>query len=101
MVHPDLPDVLFSRLIVDRYEMRLDLTKCSIDIVRLQEVAKRCVVSGGMLTGDLVAEARRILDETEGEFLSEWEQVESETNGERGGAAEYVRTLRQVADTAR
>ena len=32
--------------------LRLDLTKCSIDIVRLQELAKRCVASGGMLTGD-------------------------------------------------
>jgi len=41
MVHRDLPEVLFSRLIVDRYELRLDLTKCSIDIVRLQELAKR------------------------------------------------------------
>ena len=101
MVHRDLPEVLFSRLIVDRYELRLDLTKCSIDIVRLQELAKRCVASGGMLTGDLVAEASRILDETEGEFLSEWEQVESETNGGRGAAAEYVRTLREIAETAR
>ena len=101
MVHRDLPDVLFSRLIVDRYELRLDLTKCSIDIVRLQELAKRSVASGGMLTGDLVAEASRILDETEGELLSEWEQVESETNGGRGAAAEYVRTLREIAETAR
>ena len=101
MVHRDLPEVLFSRLIVDRYELRLDLTKCTIDIVRLQELAKRCVASGGMLTGDLVAEASRILDETEGEFLPEWEQVESETNGGRGAAAEYVRTLREIAETAR
>ena len=101
MVHRDLPDVLFLRLIVDRYELRLDLTKCSIDLVRLQELAKRCVTSAGMLTGDLVAEASRILDETEGEFLSEWEQVESETNGGRGASAEYVRTLREIAETAR
>ena len=101
MVHRDLPDVLFSRLIVDRYELRLDLTRCSIDIVRLQELAKRCVASGGMLTRDLVAEAGRILDETEGEFLSEWEQVETDTNGGRGAAAEYVRTLREIAETAR
>src|SRR5260370_11252157 len=101
MVHRDVPEVLFSRLIVDRYELRLDLTKCSIDIVRLQELAKRCVASGGMLTGDLVAEASRILDETEGEFLSEWDQVASETNAGPGAAAEYVRTLREIAETAR
>ena len=54
-----------------------------------------------MLTGDLAAEASRILDETEGEFLPEWEEIEKETNGGRGAAAEYVRTLREIAETAR
>ena len=54
-----------------------------------------------MLTSDLVAEASRILDETEGEFLPDWEEIEKETNGGRGAAAEYVRTLREVAETAR
>jgi DNA-binding SARP family transcriptional activator len=53
------------------------------------------------MTSDLAAEAGRILDETEGEFLPDWEEIESETNGGRGAAAEYIRTLRQVADTAR
>ena len=52
-------------------------------------------------SSDLAAEANRVLDETEGEFLPGWEEIETETNGGRGGAAEYVRTLRQVADTAR
>jgi DNA-binding SARP family transcriptional activator len=77
------------------------LAKCSIDIVRLQEIAKHCGAKQGMLSSDLAAEANRVLDETEGEFLPGWEEIESETNGGRGGAAEYVRTLRQVADTAR
>jgi len=54
-----------------------------------------------MLTGDLAAEASRILEETEGEFLPGWEQIESDTNGGRGAAAEYVRVLRQAAETAR
>ncbi len=78
---------------MDRYELRLDLIKCSIDTVRLQELAKRCVASSRMQTGDLVAEAGRILDQTEGEFLYEWEQVESQTNYDRGAATEYVRTF--------
>jgi DNA-binding SARP family transcriptional activator len=101
MFNRDLPTALTSRLITDRTQLRLDLAKCSIDIVRLQEIAKHCGAKQGMLSSDLAAEANRVLDETEGEFLPGWEEIETETNGGRGGAAEYVRTLRQVADTAR
>jgi len=53
------------------------------------------------MTSDLVAEAGRTLDATEGEFLPDWEEIENETNGGRGGAAGYVSTLRKVAATAR
>jgi hypothetical protein len=35
-----LPTVLSSRLIADRTELPLDLSRCSIDIVHLQELAK-------------------------------------------------------------
>ena len=97
----DLPDVLASRLTVDRQAMRLDLSNCSIDVVRLQEVARQCADQKGMLSSDLVAEARRMLDETEGEFLPGWEEIEAEANGGQGAAREYVRALREVAETAR
>ena len=83
------------------HELRLDLSRCSIDIVHLQELAKQCTAKYGMLSGDLAAEAGRILEETEGEFLPDWEEIEKETNGGRGAAAEYVRALRQLAETAR
>jgi DNA-binding SARP family transcriptional activator len=101
MFNRDLPEALSSRVVADRQELRLDLSKCSIDIVRLQELAKQCAAKYGMLTGDLAAEASRILEETQGEFLPGWEQIESDTNGGRGAAAEYVRVLRQAAETAR
>jgi DNA-binding SARP family transcriptional activator len=101
MFNRDLPKALTSRLITDRTQLRLDLSKCSIDVVRLQEIAKHCGAKQGMLSSDLAAEANRVLDETEGEFLPGWEEIENETNGGRGAATEYVCTLRQVADTAR
>jgi len=101
MFNRDLPQALTSRLITDRTQLRLDLSKCSIDIVRLQAIAKQCGPKHGMLTSDLVAEATRVLDETEGEFLPDWEEIEKETNGGRGAAAEYVRALRELAETAR
>jgi hypothetical protein len=101
MLKRDLPTALSSRLVVDRNEIGFDLSNCSIDIVRLQEVARLCGDKHGLLTGDLVAEAHRMLDETEGEFLPGWDEIERETNGGRGAAHEYVRSLRELAETAR
>jgi hypothetical protein len=100
-INEDLPPILASRVIVDRLHLRLDLSNSTIDIIRLQDVAELCVDQKGMLTPDLVAEARRMLDETEGELLSEWTDIEAETNGGRGAAQDYVRLLRKVAETAR
>jgi len=101
MLKRDLPTALSSRLVVNRNEIGIDLSNCSIDMVRLQEVARLCTEKHGMLTGDLITEARRMLDETEGEFLPGWDQIEAETNGGRGAAHEYVRSLRELAETAR
>ena len=100
-INEDLPPLLSSRVIADRLHLRLDMSNTSIDVVRLQEVARLCVDQKGMLTPDLVAEARRMLGETEGELLAGWEDIEADTNGGRGGAKEYVRSLREVAETAR
>jgi len=101
MYKRDLPALLSSRIIADRQQFHLDLNDCSIDIVRLQEVARLCVDQKGMLTPELVSEARRMLDESEGEVLAGWEDIEAETNGGRGGAKEYIQALRQLAETAR
>lgn len=100
-INEDLPAVLSSRVLVDRLHLHLDLRNSSIDVVRLQEVANLCVEQKGMMSPDLVAEARRMLEETEGELLSGWTDIEAETNGGRGGANEYVRVLREVAETSR
>lgn len=101
MYKRELPAALSSRIIADRQQLHFDLSNCSIDIVRLQQVTKLCSDANGMLTSDLVAEARRMLEESEGEFLQGWQDIESETNGGRGDAHEYVHALREVAQTAR
>ena len=100
-INEDLPAVLSSRVLVDRLHLHLDLSNSSTDVVRLQEVAKLCVDQKAMMSPDLAAEARRMLDETEGELLPGWEDVEADTNGGRGGAKEHIRALREVAGTAR
>jgi len=101
MVHRDLPEELFSRLKVTRKHDRLKMSKVSIDIVRLKEVARACSMTDGILPRDLMNEAATILEETEGEFLPGWEQIEHEANGGRGASAEHVRSLRELAETAR
>src|SRR5690349_12042391 len=68
---------------------------------RPTEVARQCVDQKGMLTPDLLAEARRMLEETEGELFHGWEDIESETNGGRGEAKDYIRALREAAETSR
>jgi len=77
------------------------MSKVSVDIVRLKEVAKACSTRDGILPHDLMNEAATILEETDGEFLSGWEQIEYEANGGRGASAEHVRSLRELAETAR
>jgi hypothetical protein len=97
----DLPAALMAGLKSNRQALRLDLSTWSVDLLRLQAVAKACTVANGMLSADLIAEAMQMLEETVGEFLPDWEQIEEETTGSRGAAGELVRSLREVAETAR
>ncbi len=102
MLNGWLPPPLAARVVVDYDEsVRLDLTQCSIDLLRLEEMAAECVAKEGMLSRDLVDDATALLDESAGEFLPGWEQLEKEVNGARGAAGDLVRQLRQRAETAR
>ena len=102
MLNGTLPAPLAARMVVDHDEsVRLDLTQCSIDLLRLEKMAAECVAKEGMLSPDLVDDAAALLDESAGEFLPGWEQLENAVNGARGAAGELVRQLRQRAETAR
>ena len=102
MLNGWLPEPLAARVVVDHDEsVRLDLTHCSIDLFRLEEMAAECVAREGLLSADLVDDATAILDKSAGEFLPGWEQLEKEVNGARGAAGDLVRQLRQRAETAR
>lgn len=71
MLYRDLPEALAARLVATRQDLGLDLERTSS------------------------------LTETEGEFLAGWEQIEQEANGGRGAAPEYVRALREAAESAK
>ncbi|HVS49754.1 MAG TPA: bacterial transcriptional activator domain-containing protein [Candidatus Dormibacteraeota bacterium] len=102
MLNGWLPAPLAARMVVDQDEsVRLDLTHCSIDLFRLEEMAAECVAKEGILSPNLVDDATLLLDGSAGEFLPGWEQLEKEVNGARGAAGDLVRQLRQRAETAR
>jgi hypothetical protein len=102
MLNGTLPAPLAARMVVDQDEsVRLDLTQCSIDLIRLEEMAAECVAKEGILSPNLVDDATVLLDGSAGEFLPGWEQLEKEVNGARGAAGDLVRQLRQRAETAR
>ncbi|MGH7760780.1 MAG: AfsR/SARP family transcriptional regulator, partial [Candidatus Dormibacteraceae bacterium] len=97
-----LPKPLAERMVVDHDEsVKLDLSRCSIDLLRLEAIAAECTAKDGILSPDLAAEAAALLDTTAGEFLPGWEQLENEVNGGRGSAGELVAQLRQRAESAR
>jgi len=102
MLNGWLPAPLAARMVVDQDEsVRLDLTQCSIDLLRLEEMAAECVAKEGILSPNLVDDATVLLDGSMGEFLPGWEQLEKEVNGARGAAGDLVRQLRQRAETSR
>jgi DNA-binding SARP family transcriptional activator len=102
MLNGTLPAPLAARMVVDLDEsVRLDLTQCSIDLLRLEEMAVECVAKEGILSPNLVDDATALLDGSAGEFLPGWDQLEKEVNGGRGAAGDLVRQLRQRAETAR
>ncbi|MHB8739402.1 MAG: bacterial transcriptional activator domain-containing protein [Candidatus Dormibacteria bacterium] len=100
--HGDLPKPLADRVVIEQDDsLRLDLTRCTLDFVRLQTLAMECAGKNGLLTPDLAEEAARMLDAGQGEFLPGWDQLESEVTGGRGTAGDMVRDLRQRAEVAR
>jgi hypothetical protein len=102
MQHGDLPKPLADRVVIEQDDsLRLDLTHCTLDLLRFQTLATECAGKNGLLPPDLAEEASRMLDAVQGEFLPGWDQLENEVTGGRGTAGDLVRELRQRAETAR
>jgi two-component SAPR family response regulator len=102
MLNGDLPKALADRVVIERDDsLRLDLTHCTLDLVRLLTLATECAGKNGLLPPELAEEASRMLHAVQGEFLPGWDQLENEVTGGRGTAGDLVRDLRQRAETAR
>jgi two-component SAPR family response regulator len=99
--HGDLPKPLADRVVIEQDDsLRLDVTRCTLDLVRLQTLATECTGKNGLLPPDLAEEASSLLVALQGEFLPGWDQLENEVTGGRGTAGDLVRDLRQRAEAA-
>jgi Tetratricopeptide repeat len=97
----ELPPPLKSPIRVEDDFLRFDLDACSLDVVRLIELAGECAGRDGLLSESLCAEVESALGAADGEFLPGWDEIEREVTGARGTAGDLVRDLRGRAVDAR
>ena len=102
MLHGYLPKPLADRVVIGQDDsLRLDPSRCTLDLLRLKSLATECAAKNGLLAPDLAIEASRMLDVVHGEFVPGWDQLENEVTGGRGTAANLVRDLRLRAEGSR
>jgi DNA-binding SARP family transcriptional activator len=79
---------------VTRSSVALDLDGCDFDVDKVVDTSQRLKASGELIDAQAAEEVRSLLDQTAGEFLLGFEQLELETTGGRGVAAEAVNSAR-------
>jgi hypothetical protein len=97
----ELPPPLKGPIRIEDDFLRFDLDACSIDLVRLFELASECDGREGLISEPLCAEVEAALRVAEGEFLPGWDEIEREVTGARGTARDVARDLRGRAEDAR
>jgi hypothetical protein len=91
-------DPLFDRLLrIDRSHISLDLHGVDFDVARLFEMS-RSISRHDLIDTELAEQIRRLLDETKGEFLAGFSELESQVTRGKGMAGDVVRQARlQIA----
>ncbi|MHB8589381.1 MAG: AfsR/SARP family transcriptional regulator [Candidatus Dormibacteraceae bacterium] len=91
-------DPLFDRLLsINRSSVSLDLQGVDLDVGRLFEMS-RSISHHDLIDTELAETVRRMLDETKGEFLAGFSELERQVTRGKGMAGEVVRQARlQIA----
>ena len=97
----DLPPGLSRPVRFEDDFLQFAVRACSLDILRLFDLARDAAGRDGMLSDTLATEIEGMLEQAEGEFLPVWDELEHEVTGGRGAAGELVRDLRHKAEDAR
>ena len=77
--------------------VRLDLSGVDIDIVHLEQTARLVARQKGLIDADLADQIRALLEETTGEFLADFAEVEQQVTG----ASQIVEEARVVISSWR
>lgn len=92
------PPVLAKRVKIDGDLVWLDIETDGFDVARLREAVTDLGSGTGLLTDAGVRTIQARIADYGGEYLPLWEEVERETTGGRGAAADLVRAVRALAD---
>lgn len=95
----ELPAAIGRRIEVSGERVGFNLTEIDVDALRLLETAKALGASSGALTPEQLATLEAVASLT-GTFLPEWDDIEHQVNGARGGAGQVVAELRNRLNSA-
>ncbi|MGI8610251.1 MAG: hypothetical protein ACR2MY_13690 [Candidatus Dormibacteria bacterium] len=96
-LHP----ALVSAIHADPRIVRFELADCSIDVLELRSLAEEAKGTVPYLPEELLKDSVRMLEESSGEFLPEWEALERAVPEGRGAALEMIERIRNDVERAR
>lgn len=96
-----LDPALSAAVVADRKNVTLDLSGIDFDVDRLLGAARQLAPDRELVDGARADQIREILETTDGEFLSGFEQLEHHITRGKGGAGDTVRSARLVLANVR
>ena len=96
-----LPEPLAAAVIVQGETLWFNSEACSVDVLRILELADECVRADGHLSPEVYAAARDALAAGDAEFFPDFGEIESRATGGEGGATELAREVQRRLEAAR
>lgn len=95
----ELPPAIGRRIEVSGERIGFSLVDSNVDALTLLEMARAVGGSNGMISPEQLVKLEAVINHT-GTFLPEWDDIEHQVNGARGGAGQVVADLRQRVEHA-
>jgi DNA-binding SARP family transcriptional activator len=96
-----LPEPLAAAVIVQGETLWFNSEACSVDVLRILELADECVRADGHLPSEVYAAARDALAAGDAEFFPQFGEIERRATGGGGEAAELAREVQRRLEVAR
>jgi DNA-binding SARP family transcriptional activator len=96
-----LPEPLAAAVIVQGETLWFNSAACSVDALRILELADECVRADGHLPSEVYTAARDALAAGDAQFFPEFGEIESRATGGGGESPELVREVQRRLEAAR